>query len=146
MIDMLVIATAAAMSAEAPVLGQGPFAYHMDKTPEEGPVDPAVTGRYTRAWRQCSSGTANSAILANCLRAEFGREDLQLNLAWRKALRRVPPGRHQMLVDAQRRWIASRDPFCKSFVDGLRGSLSPIAYWDCRVEVTIRRTMWLEKL
>jgi hypothetical protein len=51
------------------------------------------------------------------------------------------------LLNAQRKWIAARDPFCKAIADGFKGgTIAPVVYSDCRVEQTIRRTIWLEGL
>lgn len=144
--EMLVVIalSVGAVPPKAPT--EGPFAYHMAKTPEEGPVDPAVADRYTKAWRACSTGTAATPDLVDCFRSEFARQDAALNHAWPRTLHRVPASRRRALIEAQRRWIAARDPFCKAYVDGLRGSLVSTAYLDCRVELTIRRTIWMETL
>jgi hypothetical protein len=43
--------------------------------------------------------------------------------------------------------VADRDPFCGKDADGFaEGTIGGIVYLDCRVELTIRRTMWLERL
>lgn len=124
----------------------GGFAYVIEKTPEEGPVDPAVTSRYTQRFRACTNERAATADLIGCFEAEFTRQDAVLNGAWQKALHRVSVRRRSALRAAERQWIDARDPFCKRFVGGLRGSLVSVAYLDCRIELTIRRTSWLERL
>ena len=118
----------------------------MTKTPEEGPVDPAVASRYSQGWRDCTSGNASSTNLIPCYEHEYAQQDESLNRAWGKAVRRVRESRRSDLIEAERRWIAARDPFCRNFTGGLNGSLVSIAYLDCRIELTIRRTMWLEQL
>jgi uncharacterized protein YecT (DUF1311 family) len=62
-------------------------------------------------------------------------------------LNRLPAATHAGLLAAQRKWLAARDPFCIADVEGFgSGTIAPVAYVDCRVELTIRRTMWLEQL
>jgi uncharacterized protein YecT (DUF1311 family) len=124
-----------------------PFLYAMQVTPEDGHRDPAIQRRYTARLAACQKKSEITYRIAACFEAEFGRQDAALNRAWKTALRRVPPQMRSRLLLAQRKWIAARDPFCladtKSFEGG---TIVPIIYSDCRVEVTIRRTMWLETL
>lgn len=122
------------------------FAYTLHMTPEEGPVDPAIQRRFTPQWKACQNAATPPSGNARCYQAEFARQDASLNRAWAAALHRVPSPRHRALLMAQRRWIAQRDPFCANHVNGMFGSLESVAYLDCRVELTIRRTMWLEHL
>jgi uncharacterized protein YecT (DUF1311 family) len=124
----------------------GIFAYSIEKTPEEGPVDSAVTSRYTQHFHACTSGRSATSVLVPCFEQEFTRQDMLLNRAWLTAMRRVPAARRSALRAAERQWIVARDPFCKRFVGGLRGSLVSVAYLDCRIELTVRRTLWLERL
>lgn len=124
----------------------GEFAYTMRMTPEEGPVDPAIQRHYTPQWKTCQDQAPAATDNAACFQAEFQRQDARLNQAWTSALRRVPGARHRALLLAQRRWIAARDPFCTDSTKELRGSLTQLAFLDCRVEQTIRRTIWLDGL
>ncbi|MBU6268501.1 MAG: DUF1311 domain-containing protein [Sphingomonadales bacterium] len=140
------IALVTLLLAAAPA-APDPFAYTLAITPVEGPVDNGVEARYTRAHATCKDHAQGTNETAKCFVAEFARQDGALNRQWAKTLARVPAPQRPALRAAQRRWVSQRDPFCdavyKSF-DG--GTFAPIAYADCRVELTIRRTMWLEQL
>ena len=122
-----------------------PFEYKLEVTPEEGPVDDAVRKRYSTAYVDCQKQAHITEQNAACLEAEFIRQDAALNKAWKAALGRLPAPMHTPLLKAQRKWIAARDPFCQANSDS-GGTIAPVAYVDCRVELTIRRTMWLEQL
>ena len=124
-----------------------PFAYTLKLTPEEGRVDPAIQRRYTPQLAACQKRSEITSRIAACFEAEFQRQEATLNREWRAALNRVPRQMHDRLLLAQRKWIADRDPFCRAATDGFEGgTIVPIIYSNCRAEVTIRRTMWLEKL
>ena len=123
------------------------FAYKMEITPEDGSVNPAIDGRYTPAFAACQQHAQSSPDNAQCFVAEFPRQDAVLNQTWKATLTRVPTSQHAPLVAAQRRWVAERDPFCKARSDDFSGgTIAPIIYVSCRVELTIRRAMWLEHL
>lgn len=139
----------AIMLVATPVHAQqaDPFPYTLKMTPEEGPLDPAIQGRYTGQWKACQKNASITRQNAACYKAEFARQDAVLNRSWQAALGRLRPGAHQPLLRAQRTWIAARDPFCKAVADSFDGgSITPIAYLDCEVEQTIRRAIWLDKL
>ena len=124
-----------------------PFADKMYVTPEEGPVDPVVEGRYTKAFAACQAKAQITRETAQCFEDEFDRQDAHLHEAWKAALLRAPRTSHPALIAAQRRWISKRDPFCKTRSDDYAGgSIVPVIYSSCRVELTIRRTIWLENL
>ena len=124
-----------------------PFRYELEVTPEESRVDPVIERRYTAEFAACQRRAHITQEYAACFEAEFSRQDAVLNRAWRAALNRFPFAVHKSLLNAQREWIAARDPFCMADADGFRGgTIAPVVYVDCRVELTIRRTMWLEQL
>jgi len=137
------------MTAVAALLltAAAPYAYTLEITPVQGPVVPAVEARYSRAVAACKARAQVTNETALCFVAEFRRQDAALNRQWAATLARIPAAQRPALRAAQRAWVGQRDPFCegvyKSF-DG--GTFAPIAYADCRVELTIRRSMWLEKL
>jgi len=132
-----------------PILAGQPdrFAYTFELTPEEGPVDPEVQERYSAAFDVCQKRAVSTAANLACFGDEFVRQDAALNRAWRTTLRRYDSNARRELLAAQRRWIADRDPFCRAQAakfDG--GTIAPVIYANCRVEATIRRTLWLELL
>jgi len=116
-------------------------------TPEQGPIDPAIQHRYSGQWADCQKRARTTYENAACLAAEFSRQDAALNRAWKSAFDRTPSAKRGPLLAAQRKWLAARDPFCRADADGFRGgTIEPIIYVDCRVELTIRRTIWFERL
>jgi uncharacterized protein YecT (DUF1311 family) len=124
-----------------------PFAYEFVMTPEEGPVDAAVERRYTASFNRCQKGAVTTAANVACFHDEFSRQDLTLNRVWRTAFARMPANSRGRLRAAQRQWVSQRDPFCKSkAAEFSGGTIAPVVYLDCRVEQTIRRTMWLSAL
>ena len=124
-----------------------PFAYKMQITPEDGSVDPAIDRRHTTTFAACQRRAVSTPDNANCFEAEFVRQDVVLNRTWKATLDRLPVAEHKPLIEAQRKWVAARDPFCKDRSDEFSGgSIAPIIYVDCRVELTIRRSIWLEHL
>jgi uncharacterized protein YecT (DUF1311 family) len=148
-IELLCLFFAAAFFTGIPVQARqhDPFAYKFIMTPEEGPLNPAVEKRYTAAFNQCQKRAVSTSDNEACFNAEFDRQDKILNHAWASTLRRVPPNLRSGLVSAQRKWIAERDQFCNSKAEEFRGgTIMRVVYVDCRVEQTIRRTIWLEKL
>jgi len=123
-----------------------PFAYRMVITPEEGPLDPVVEGRYTPAFAACQKAAQTTSDNAACFTHEFARQDSALNAAWQAVFARIPAQQRPLLRAAQRRWIAARDPFCRKQSDGFAGgTIAPVIYVSCRTELTVRRTLWLEK-
>ena len=121
------------------------FAYPFEWTPIEGPVDPAVEKLYTAAFVACQKRAVSTQSNLACFNDEFVRQDAALNRTWRATLHRFDPKMRPALVAAQRRWVAGRDPFCRSkAAEFSGGTIAPVIYVSCRVEQTIRRTLWLE--
>ncbi len=123
------------------------FAYKLEMTPEEGQVDPAIGKRYTPEFARCQRRAVVTYENAACFEAEFARQDAELNQAWKITFHRVSMEQRGPLLNAQRKWIAQRDPFCDNVADEFKGgTIAPDVYSSCRVEQTIRRTIWLEAL
>jgi uncharacterized protein YecT (DUF1311 family) len=124
-----------------------PFAYTMEITPEQGPTDPVIERCYTRAFATCQDHANGTPGIADCFMIEFGRQDAVLNRTWKATLARLPAAAHKPLIQAQRKWAAARDPFCRDRSDEFSGgTIAPVIYVSCRAELTIRRTLWLERL
>ena len=123
------------------------FAYKFAMTPEEGPTDPAIDKRYSSEFTACQKRAISTTANVECFDGEFIRQDKVLNRVWKVTLGGMPGASHGPLLHAQRRWIAARDPFCrKQAAEFEGGTIAPVVYANCRVEQTIRRAMWLEKL
>jgi len=135
------------LGASPRAFAANPFDYKLEVTPEEGPIDPAIDERYTPEWAGCQKRARTTSDNAACFEAEFRRQDSQLNKTWRATLKRLPSTLHKSLLMVQRQWVADRDPFCRKDADGFAGgTIEPVIYVDCLVELTIRRTIWLEHL
>ena len=124
-----------------------PFAYKFVLTPEEGPVDAEVERRYTAAFNRCQKAADATNANVACFGDEFIRQDKTLNRVWRTVFDHMSPNKRGRLRAAQRQWAIQRDPYCKSkAAEFSGGTIAPVVYLDCRVEQTIRRTMWLSAL
>jgi uncharacterized protein YecT (DUF1311 family) len=124
-----------------------PYAYIWEVTSEEDSIPLDVDRRFTRAWHRCQDHAVSTRDNVECFNAEFDRQDAALNRTWHVTLRRWPAARHTGLLEAQRAWAARRDTFCREKADEYSGgTIMPIIFVSCQVEVTIRRTIWLEKL
>lgn len=140
----MIIAALFALLAAAPA---DRFAQTLAITDEQGPVDPAITARMTATFNRCQDKAQVTSDNDACYAAEFGRQDALLNRTWARVFARVTGRDHARLLAAQRRWLAARDPFCRKVSDGYAGgTIAPVIWSSCRVELTIRRTIWLENL
>lgn len=123
------------------------FADPLYVTAEEDQVDPAVNARYTPAFAACQNRAEITSDNDACFVAEFVRQDAVLNHVWKMAFARITGSDHTRLLAAQRAWLAARDPFCRKTADAFSGgTIMPVVYSSCRVELTIRRALWLERL
>ena len=123
------------------------FAYKFEMTREESPVEPAVERRYSAVFGVCQKSAVTTHENEGCFIKEFARQDRKLNQVWRATLKRLVPNKRPLLVTAQRQWVSRRDPFCRSKAKEFTGgTIAPVIYVSCRVEQTIRRTIWLEAL
>ncbi len=130
-----------------PAIAAGPYAYKLKITPEEGPVDLAVEGRKSLEYGTCAQGAMTTLDSTDCLMDELQRQDTMLNLVWGHKYRHIAPANKPALLAAQRKWVAARDPFCRKQSDAYKGgTIAPIIFVACKMDLTIRRTMWLEKL
>lgn len=126
--------------------GVDPYAYKLEIAPMEGPTNPEVDARYTPQFQSCQKRAVTTLQNVDCVVAEFDRQDAALNRAWKAAVKRIPKTKYPELLAAQRKWVKERDPFCKSEAAAWAGTISQVTYPFCRTELTIRRTIWLEKL
>src|SRR5262249_15145696 len=110
-------------------------------------TEKAIKERRTIEFADCRRRARITQEHAACFEFEFIRQDAALNRAWKAELGRLPGATHTPLLTAQRKWIAARDPFCSADAGDFEGgTIAPVVYVSCRVELTIRRTMWLEHL
>ncbi|WP_353229292.1 lysozyme inhibitor LprI family protein [Novosphingobium sp.] len=125
----------------------GRFAYNLFVNAEEEQADPVVWARTTPAFAACQKRAKITSEYDACFAAEFKRQDAALNHVWKATFARIKGPDHAGLLAAQREWLAARDPFCHTDADGFEGgTIMTIVYGSCQVELTIRRTIWLEHL
>jgi uncharacterized protein YecT (DUF1311 family) len=125
----------------------GRFTDPLHVTAEEDQFDPVISARYTPAFAACQNRAKITSDNDACFAAEFARQDAALNRVWKVTFARITGTDHTRLLAAQRAWLAARDPFCREDADAFSGgTIMPVVYSSCRVELTIRRALWLERL
>jgi uncharacterized protein YecT (DUF1311 family) len=83
--------------------------------------------------------------MIECTQAELTFQDGKLNQAYRMVMTRLPAARQAELRQEQRAWIRSRDAICeRERRQAGDGTLSHVAWLDCLVSETIKRTKTLE--
>ncbi|MEM9552321.1 MAG: lysozyme inhibitor LprI family protein [Pseudomonadota bacterium] len=77
-----------------------------------------------------------------CAFEEYQRADAQLNATWTNAKAYMDGlGAGDILLDAQRKWLAFRDAACASEVAPFQGgSIRPLVHATCLTRLTQRRT------
>lgn len=76
----------------------------------------------------------------------FNKADNELNLVYKKLLKKLTEKEKDLLVTAQKNWIKFRDSKCafeKEEYNG--GSIQPLIYYTCLAECTNDRTKDLKK-
>lgn len=89
-----------------------------------------------------SNGVTSDMI--ECITAEFQRQDVRLNKAYKAAMSDLPPPRKKQLQEAQRAWIKFRDANCGFYADPDGGSLARVNGNDCMMSATAERARELE--
>jgi uncharacterized protein YecT (DUF1311 family) len=82
-----------------------------------------------------------------CAGKDFEKADQELNLVYRQVIAQLDPGSRQLLITAQKNWIAVRDNHCavyKKLYAG--GSIMPLMLSTCKTELTQNRIKELEGL
>ena len=99
------------------------------------------------------SGAAQAACpgqtqmeMNDCAVADYQRADAQLNEAWGNAIVFMDRAGHgEILLDAQRKWVAFRDAACAAEAAPYTGgSIQPLIYYSCATRLTTARTQDLE--
>lgn len=99
------------------------------------------------------AGTASAACpgqtqleMNDCAKLEFVQADEQLNAAWNQAKAAMDGlGYGDMLLDAQRKWLAYRDAACAAEVSPYEGgSIQPLIAYSCLTRLTRARSQDLE--
>jgi uncharacterized protein YecT (DUF1311 family) len=104
---------------------------------------------YSAAFRHCmASGDAADGVtsaMMNCLGAENEVQDKRLNRTYKLVMDRSDPAQKDALRKSERAWIAQREATCRTQSDELGGgTASALAYSNCFLDETIRRTDWLK--
>ncbi|WP_447726974.1 lysozyme inhibitor LprI family protein [Sphingomonas koreensis] len=118
----------------------------------------ALLGQQAGSELNCTS-PRNQLEMAACSYRRLQRADAQLNRQWKLALARTKkdlqfqrPELHdgksdaQLLIEAQRTWIAFRDAQCAFEKTFMPGSGGPTMKTDCLERLTLARTQELRDL
>lgn len=101
---------------------------------------------YTGRFGKCMDASGGVTVeILNCLADEFATQDARLNGAYSDARRDLSEERQQVLLNAQRHWIAYRDANC-DFYATIGGTLAQIASNDCLLRETAERAAELENM
>jgi uncharacterized protein YecT (DUF1311 family) len=104
--------------------------------------------RVSEQFNECMARNVRviDAITLDCLGDEIDRQDARLNRTYQIVMRRLPPGKREKLRKLERAWIVHRDRYCYRIGGGpWRGSLGDVNLHECRLDETIKRTIWLEQ-
>src|SRR5215469_8368229 len=96
---------------------------------------------YSKEYHDCvaRSGLVDSRT-SDCESDEFGRQDAQLNLAYRSLIGAMDPSKRLAFQKAERAWTAFRDAQCEfESSNDATGTLGPLVYNACRTRLTYER-------
>ncbi|MBU2958737.1 lysozyme inhibitor LprI family protein [Paracoccus sp. 1_MG-2023] len=111
-----------------------------------GDVAPDCIGNAADACQAAHSQPDTTLAISECLMAETEAWDTLLNREYR-ALRDARPDQADLLLDAQRAWIALRDADCTMAYDRYGGgSMRTVAAADCQLRHTAIRTLQLRNM
>lgn len=92
---------------------------------------------------------ANQSAMNACAEDGFNAADAELNAEYRLARKAVAdvPKASELLLTAQRAWVALRDAHCAGLAYGNHGgSLEPMIRFSCMTTLTQQRTRQLKDL
>ena len=89
-----------------------------------------------------SGGTTMGMI--DCIDAEYRRQDVRLNKAYKALMADQTAPRKTQLQQAQRLWISYRDANCRFYDDPDGGTLARVNANDCMMSATADRAHELE--
>ncbi len=113
-------------------------------------VDKAVEARYTKAYTTClntgDAAAGQNLAMQQCGQDEFARQDAALNTTYAATIKRLTPAKQTKLRGFERTWANGRDSGCRASAhkEGGGGTIEGLLYISCRVDTTIRRSIWLE--
>lgn len=82
--------------------------------------------------------------MIDCIGAEFERQDVRLNKAYKSLMTNLTPERKKQLQEAQRAWIKFRDLNCNFYHDPDGGSIARVNANSCMMRMTADRAKELE--
>jgi uncharacterized protein YecT (DUF1311 family) len=115
-------------------------------TPAAAQSDTEISARYSREWRQCVDASGGVTVeMRDCSAAEYERQDVRLNAAYRATMARLNRAGQTRLRTLQRAWLRDRRSRCLNPPDAEGGTLDLILIDACFLDTTIERTIWLER-
>ncbi len=84
----------------------------------------------------------------DCAKQRYDAADAELNAAWKPARSFFDGlGKGDVLLDAQRKWLAFRDAACLAETTPYEGgSIVPLVHFDCMTRLTLQRTETLRHM
>ncbi|MCF3972141.1 lysozyme inhibitor LprI family protein [Paracoccus salsus] len=144
---IMLVAPVMAAAQEAP-LDSGAVSACFDATPR-GQTDPACIGQPADACQMSHEQPQTTLAISQCLMAEAAAWDRLLNREYmaRRADHADAPELAELLLQAQRGWIAMRDADCSLAYDQFGGgSMRLISGADCRLRHTAWRSLQLRDM
>lgn len=101
---------------------------------------------YTGRFGECMEASGGVTVeMLNCIADEIATQDARLNGAYSDARQDLSEERKQVLLNAQRHWIAYRDANCEYYAT-IGGTLAQVASNDCFLRETAERAAELENM
>ena len=102
-------------------------------------------GTYSKRYQSCSDSAQGSFthILA-CQGEEQAVQESRLNKTYSAIMRRLAPAEQRLLRTSERKWLTLRDKKCRLPLRN-PGLSDLVDSRECRLEETLRRTVWLER-
>lgn len=79
--------------------------------------------------------------------SEYYKEaDKKMTILYKEIMSSLPKEDKQLLLEAQRNWVKFKESHCKTVEHGFKGgSLQPLVYYSCLLELTEERIKQLQK-
>ncbi|MEJ7805449.1 MAG: lysozyme inhibitor LprI family protein [Telluria sp.] len=99
-------------------------------------AEPVLSSKYDACMNKADGATES---MLSCIGAETGRQDAQLNTAYKEVMAATPKDRQAKLREAQRNWIKFRDTNCAFYADPNAGTAAALDGASCVMTMTAER-------
>jgi uncharacterized protein YecT (DUF1311 family) len=98
---------------------------------------------YSKRYQSCSDRAEGSSTrITGCESEEQALQESRLNQAYAKIMRDLSPSKKHVLRQSERQWLIMREKKC-ALAPGDIGLSDLVDSMLCRLDETIRRTIWL---